>query len=43
MTLLLRRIDTEQERSDHLLAALPEDVLAQVMDVIEALPEDAAT
>jgi hypothetical protein len=36
----LKHADTEQEQSDHLLAALPEEVLAQVMDVIEDLPED---
>jgi hypothetical protein len=36
----LKHVDTEQEQSDHLLAALPEEVLAQVMDVIEDLPED---
>jgi hypothetical protein len=36
----LKHVDTEQEQSDHLLAALSEEVLAQVMDVIEDLPED---
>jgi len=36
----LKHVETEQEQSDHLLAALPEEVLAQVMDVIEDLPED---
>ncbi len=36
----LKHVDTEQEQSDHLLAALSDEVLAQVMDVIEDLPED---
>jgi hypothetical protein len=36
----LKNVDDEQEQSDHLLAALSEEVLAQAMDVMEYLPED---
>jgi hypothetical protein len=36
----LKHVDIEQEQSDYLLSTLPEEVLAQVKDVIEVLPED---
>jgi hypothetical protein len=36
----LKHVDTEQEQLDYLLSALPEEILAPVMDVLEDLPED---
>jgi hypothetical protein len=33
-------VDLEQEQSNYLLSTLSEEILAQVMDFIEDLPED---
>ena len=35
----LRGIDDEQMKFDHVLAALPPEMVAQVLDIVEAMPE----
>lgn len=36
----LRGIEDEQTRFDHVLAALPGEMVAQVLDIVDAVPED---
>jgi hypothetical protein len=36
----LKHVESELEQNDYLLSALPEEIPAPVMDVLEDLPED---